>query len=627
MESVSIGNELKDSYKRVDKWVKSNISWLSEVENFYKQRATIEREYADKLNQLTSESFKNKAKATSVLSVGEDPVITPGSLESASMVAWTEILTQAESIAKQRTQLARDFDSRIAADVRSTMEKYESIRTRWKGANDEIIHIRDKNYEEVKTKKKLYDEACQAMENRRAKSERNRGSSTGSQEKLQKKEQEMNVAKNRYLLSINVANRLKDKYYYQDIPEILDGLQSVNEAKVSRLNSILLSSAYFERKCNEKISQYLKTEDTVVQQNLPRLDTAMFVKHNMGSWKEPADFLFEPSPIWHDDETMVVEEGSVELEDLKIKLGESSSTYEKYGEICMNEKQDVAELLDERNKLLGDSFKEVKIKSKEDYAKFEILLVKSITSLQQFTADDSKRVSAEVEIEVIQSATNGKDMTITRPIHKQKKSRFGLFRKKKEAGGSDELSEEGSEMRSLSSSISKISINPGNSKMRVFSGIGKKLGLTTSVIGAVGSTTATARFTYDAAGDDELSVTAGEALTVIEVDDGSGWTVVANETQTQGLVPTSYIEVEQQDASTRSSSPKKVGPRVAPRKGAKRIKYMEILYDYSPQGDDELDVKAGEKIVVVSGDDGSGWTEGEVNGERGLFPTSYAKDI
>ncbi|VEU22796.1 DEKNAAC103877 [Brettanomyces naardenensis] len=628
MEDISIGNEIKDGYKRTDKWLKGNLTWLSEIEDFYRQRATIEKEYAEKLRQLASEAFKKKSRVSSIVSVGENPLITPGSLETASMVAWTEILTQAENIAKQKTQLARDFESRIAGDINRTQARYETIRTRWKAANDELTQTRDKNYDEVKALKKAYDDSCQAMESQRSKAERGGGQGR-NQEKFEKREAEMNVAKNNYLVKINVANRLKDKYYYQDVPEILDGLQGVNEVKVSRMNTIWLSAAYLERQCNDKIDGFLKAEDEVVKQNLPRLDTAMYVKHNMGGWSEPKDFLFEPSPIWHDDETMAVE-GSRELEALKMKLNESSATYEKFEEICRDEKQTVAEMLDQRNQLLGDSFKEVKIKKKEDYLKFDDLLGKSIGALQRFADDDTKRVSAEVEIEVIQTATEGKDMTMSRPVVVEKKSRFGLFKRKGRATGTDDASDD---MRSLASSVSHVSITPGNSKSRVFGGIGRKLisglrGESVSSASSSGLAMAKVKFAYEATDESELTVVVGETLPVTEIDDGSGWTQVQNGSGAKGLVPTSYLEIEQSSQSPQSSfSTKKVGPKVAPRRGAKKVKYMQVLYDYSPRGDDEMAVQAGDKVMVVSADEGSGWTEGELNGERGLFPTSYAKNV
>jgi hypothetical protein len=61
--------------------VTQGISYLEDVQQFYRERSTIEQEYASKLQALARKYFDRKAKKSAVLSVGESPVVTPGSLE------------------------------------------------------------------------------------------------------------------------------------------------------------------------------------------------------------------------------------------------------------------------------------------------------------------------------------------------------------------------------------------------------------------------------------------------------------------------------------------------------------------------------------------------------------------
>jgi hypothetical protein len=55
--------------------------------------------------------------------------------------------------------------------------------------------------------------------------------------------------------------------------------------------------------------------------------------------------------------------------------------------------------------------------------------------------------------------------------------------------------------------------------------------------------------------------------------------------------------------------------------GAKAV----ALYDYIPNSsaNDELDMVAGDQLIVVTEDDGSGWTKVSRSGSEGLVPTSY----
>jgi len=61
--------------------VSNGIAWLNDIEEFYRDRSIIEKEYAAKLKGLAKKFFDKKVKKTSSLSVGDTPIQTPGSLE------------------------------------------------------------------------------------------------------------------------------------------------------------------------------------------------------------------------------------------------------------------------------------------------------------------------------------------------------------------------------------------------------------------------------------------------------------------------------------------------------------------------------------------------------------------
>lgn len=59
----------------------NGITWLDDIQSFYRERSAIEKEYAAKLNALAGKYFEKKSKKSSSLSVGDTPTMTPGSLE------------------------------------------------------------------------------------------------------------------------------------------------------------------------------------------------------------------------------------------------------------------------------------------------------------------------------------------------------------------------------------------------------------------------------------------------------------------------------------------------------------------------------------------------------------------
>ena len=132
-------------------------------------------------------------------------------------------------------------------------------------------------------------------------------------------------------------------------------------------------------------------------------------------------------------------------------------------------------------------------------------------------------------------------------------------------------------------------------------------------------------------------------LTILD----GGWTKVHAGLGKEGVVPTAYLEelptpagtpaqerpsslYSNSSASLASSSmasKKKQGPAVAPRRGAKKVKYCEALYAYTAQTDAEFDMSEGEKFILISMGAGDGWADVEKNGETRSVPANYIQEV
>ena len=165
-------------------------------------------------------------------------------------------------------------------------------------------------------------------------------------------------------------------------------------------------------------------------------------------------------------------------------------------------------------------------------------------------------------------------------------------------------------------------------------------------------------YPYQGTNEGELSVGEGDEVTIVEPDDGSGWTTVRVGHES-GLIPTSYMEVmadpplrpvvdrpvssyssssaslagsTQSGVPTSSSSTshsliKKKGPAVAPKRGAKKLKYIEALYDYEARSEAEWSMSEGEKFVCINRDTGDGWADVERGGVVKSVPANYIQDV
>ena len=126
------GLELKDGFKPVNAWVTNGIQWLDDIQQFYRERSAIEKEYSQKLSALAKKYYDRKTKKSSSLSVGDAPTVTPGSLESASMTTWATQLSTLESRAISSSRVWRIPFGICRPDTKSSESSTQTMRPSWK---------------------------------------------------------------------------------------------------------------------------------------------------------------------------------------------------------------------------------------------------------------------------------------------------------------------------------------------------------------------------------------------------------------------------------------------------------------------------------------------------------------
>lgn len=71
----------QDGFKSANAWVGHGVAWMEDIQQFYRERAIIEKDYSARLSALAKKYFEKKNKKIAQLSVGDTPTMTPGSLE------------------------------------------------------------------------------------------------------------------------------------------------------------------------------------------------------------------------------------------------------------------------------------------------------------------------------------------------------------------------------------------------------------------------------------------------------------------------------------------------------------------------------------------------------------------
>lgn len=220
------------------------------------------------------------------------------------------------------------------------------------------------------------------------------------------------MRQNTYIISINVTNKQKDRYYHEYIPELLDSMQDLNETRVSALNSIWSLAANIERGTLSHSMELLDHLAAEIPRNKPTLDSMMFARHNTANWQEPGDMVFEASPVWLDDDALAADEAAKNF--LRNVLTKSKSQLTQ-----LKRDEEVKSREVEGAKRVRTNVKEGR--DKRD----EVEIVRALFDLQIALHDVARqKVTAEVEISTITSAVG--DVSIGARNHNFKSETFKI---------------------------------------------------------------------------------------------------------------------------------------------------------------------------------------------------------
>ena len=318
-----------------------------------------------------------------------------------------------EARASEHDKFGQDLINQVAAPLEYVQKRCDDLRKSHAEYQTKLVRERDSSYGDLKKLKGRYDGACQEVENRRKKNEsamdhgRTKAASAYNQQLM-----EMHNVKNTYLIGINVTNKLKECYYHEYVPELLDSLQDLSEVRVSKLNSLWSLASALETSTLQRGVDQMKHLSSEIPRNDPRLDSIMFVRHNATQWADPPDIGFEPSPVWLDQDAMALDETS------KIFLRN----------ILSKSKPLVRELKSEsdakRREVQGAKMVRQNIRDGKD-KRDEVEIVKAIFSIQEdLHSTDRRRLTAEVETSTITSVAG--DLSLRGKNHTFKQETFKI---------------------------------------------------------------------------------------------------------------------------------------------------------------------------------------------------------
>ncbi|XP_050297273.1 SH3 domain-containing kinase-binding protein 1-like isoform X2 [Anthonomus grandis grandis] len=133
-------------------------------------------------------------------------------------------------------------------------------------------------------------------------------------------------------------------------------------------------------------------------------------------------------------------------------------------------------------------------------------------------------------------------------------------------------------------------------------------------------------FSYDQDHEDELNLKVGEVIDIIGEEEEGWWRGLLN--GKEGVFPSNFVEEilpppGRPKATVREDLLRLNEP--VPALPAKPVKQQcEVIFSYKAQNEDELTLKEGDIVTVLSKDCAdAGWWKGELNGKVGVFPDNF----
>ncbi|KAG8973408.1 hypothetical protein FRC05_008799 [Tulasnella sp. 425] len=646
MATVQYGTELPDQVEALNKVLENQLSLVSDVRELIRERAALEKEYAQKLQVIARKAAEKRSRMAAARIVGEDPAKAFGddairrksAQDSMSFISPPKtgadvnpILHVAASAtahltydtsAQDHASFGEALSAQVSQDLKNLEQKKDGTRKKQLAAFNKTLAERDKIYNERLRSRaaddKHADRAAKQYDSQKA---------------------EMQNSKNTFLVSIAVANKAKDTFYNVDLPALENQFQEIQSSLTTSLTRILRSHQHLQSTALEG----LKYKMTLVDNSLSAFDASkdqeLFVEYNKRpGFSVPGDWDWEPCAGFYETGVMSVEPTPKVY--LQNKLAKAQGKLDEVTALEKTKERDANQL----RQLVSSYQANPKLGDVDD------VMNDYLDAAHMHMQWRAIGFALDAEIATILGAL-GDDTGAQQP-HSFKSSSFSIPTPCVLDMGSQQARENVQTLRIISSCEMRTQGTgrvPG-SDWRAESSTGAECPfnnaarwrLNSDETGAAPTPSAfnlpsasafnqpplpkaTIMFDFVASSPFELNVVEGQVVDVVEEDDGSGWIKVGNpKTGEKGLVPATYVQLEGAQEEEAAAPP--VVNRGSKPQGSG--KFVKGIYDYTAQGDDEISVQVGRKIELTAAgmSYGDGWAEGiDESGKKGIFPNNYVE--
>lgn len=268
-----------------------SIQFTALVRDFCRERGDLEREYSRKLDSLGQKYLPKSLSRDSVR-----PSVRDG---------WERVVLETLEAAHFHSIFADTMAGKIQETLKVFCADREVSRRKHVQYLSQFLAERDSIFQQVESSKELYQTKCNSVQSSKARYEKAGDEKT--KERYQRLWHEdildMGNAKNSYLIDIEMANSLRDRYYSIESGNIVQG---INDYSADLGDSLVDCFAHITQartalsttltQLSETTSNLLKDVDSKLQKyvltdKVHRLEREPVFYQQCGMWKDDAEMI------------------------------------------------------------------------------------------------------------------------------------------------------------------------------------------------------------------------------------------------------------------------------------------------------------------------------------------------
>ncbi|KAI3634399.1 hypothetical protein MIR68_008003 [Amoeboaphelidium protococcarum] len=264
-QTASYGSSLWDNVNLIEQHSQDGLDFMNKLQDFMKKRAVIESEYAKAISKLVETSKdslviptsipmtsaptttgdnskkvkKQESKINAVYAASNDTTI-PTLLKS-----WATIMEQTEQTSKVHQAAANYIENDLINALKNQVKNFDNDR---KSKLNEVKNLRaefGKVMDSLGKTKKNYETACKVADDARIAMEKASRSMTVTKaqedrlrDEASSKAKKAEEADEEFQKVLAITNSKQSQFYEKDLPKVLDGMQSIDEAGIDFLKDM-----------------------------------------------------------------------------------------------------------------------------------------------------------------------------------------------------------------------------------------------------------------------------------------------------------------------------------------------------------------------------------------------------